>query len=152
MSPEVASVIHACLTTAPGFEQLRDEVEALGFFEMGRQDTDIRWTHADGHEVFLSYAASQTICSVWFDGEYQAEASELASLLTRDGYSAKSPTDQFGMAWTNGDKRLMRLVVREKDAKPSFGARVRRLAENLRLVTKRVYKQRLGSVLFVQRN
>lgn len=152
MSPEVARAIHACLATAPGFERLRDEVEALGFFETGRQESDIRWTHAEGHEVFLSYGASQTICSVWFDGEYEAEVSELAGLLTRDGYSAKAHTDQIGMAWTVGDKRLMRLVVREEQTKPDAGAGFRRWAEKKRMAAKPVYRQRLGAALLVQGN
>src|SRR6266404_5080311 len=108
MSPVVASAIKACPAAAPGFEQLRDEVEALGFFETGRQGEDIRWTHADGHVVLLSYSAAQAICSVWFDGEYEAEASELTGLLTGDGYSAKSHPDQSGMAWAIGNGRLMR--------------------------------------------
>jgi hypothetical protein len=152
MSPEVARVIHACLATAPGFEHLRDEVEALGFFETGRHESDIRWTHAEGHEVFLSYAASQTTCSVWYDGEYEAEVSELAELLTRDGYPAKAHTDQFGTAWAIGDKRLMRLVIKGEQTKPGTGAGFRRWAEKKRLVAKSVYKQRLGAALLVQGN
>ncbi len=151
MSPEVASAIKACLSAAPGFEQLRDDVEALGFFETGRQGEDVRWTHADGHVVLLSYTASQAICSVWFDGEYEAEAAELVSLLTRECYSPKAHGDNFGTAWTIDGGRFMRLVTKE-DAKPGVGAGVRRLAENLRLVTKRGYKQRLGAALFVQRD
>ena len=151
MSPEVARVIHACLVTAPGFEQLRDEVEALGFFETGRRDEDIRWTHADGHEVYLAYVPSQTICTVWFDGEYEAEVSEVAGLLARDGYSAEPRTDQLGASWTIGDKRLMRLVVKE-DAKQSPGAGFRRWSENKRLVEKVVSRQRLGAALLVQGN
>jgi hypothetical protein len=151
MSPEVASAIKACLSAAPGFEQLRDDVEALGFFETGRQGEDVRWTHADGHVVLLSYTASQATCSVWFDGEYEVEASELTGLLTGDGYEAKSHTDQFGTAWTIGSGRFMRLVTKE-EAKPGFGAGARKLAENLCLVTKRGYKQRLGAALFVQRD
>jgi hypothetical protein len=150
MSPVVASAIK-CLAAAPGFEQLRDEVEALGFSKQaGGERTPL--DRADGHVVLLSYSASQAICSVWFEGEYETEALELASLLTRDGYSAKSHADQFGTAWTIGNGRLMRLVTKEEDAKPGFGAEFRRLAKNLRLVTKRVYKQRLSAALFVQRD
>jgi hypothetical protein len=152
MSPEVARAIHACLATAPGFERLRDEVEALGYFETGRLESDIRWAHAEGHDVFLSYGASETICSVWFDGEYQAEIAELTSLLTQDGYSAEARADKFGMTWTIGDKRQMRLVVSEKDTKPSLGAGFRRWAENRRLAAKPVYRQRLGAALVVQGN
>jgi hypothetical protein len=154
MSPEVASVIHACLAAAPGFEQLRDDVEALGFFETARLDSDIRWTHAEGHEVFLSYAASQTICSVWFDGEYQTGVADLASLLAKEGYPAKAYADQVGTAWRIDDNKLMRLAAREKDAKPkpAVDPRFRRLAENLQLVKKQGYEQRLCAALIVQRN
>jgi hypothetical protein len=152
MSPEVARAIHACLATAPGFGQLRDEVEALGFFEMGRHESDIRWTHADGCEVFLSYADTQTICSVWFDGEYEAEIAALASLLAEDGYPAQSQSDSHGMIWPIGDKKVMRLVVKDTDAKPDPGAGLRRWSENKRLVAKQVEKRRLGAALLVQRN
>ena len=101
----------------------------------------------------MSYGASQTICSVWFDGEYEAEVSELAGLLTRDGYSAKALTDQIGMAWTVGDKRLIRRpVVREEQRKPDAGAGFRRWAEKKRMAEKPVYRQRLGAALLVQGN
>jgi len=152
MLPEVARVIRACLAAAPGFEQLRDEVEAIGFFETARDEVDIRWTHADGHEVFLSYGDSQTTCSVWFDGEYKTAVTDVADLLTKDGYPAETHTDELGAAWVIGDKRQMRLGAKGKETKSTVDPRFRRLAENLQLVKKPGYGQRLCAALFVQGN
>ena len=154
MAPEVARAIHACLATAPGFEGLRDEVEALGFFETANYGSDIRWTHAEGHEVFLSIADSQSTCSVWFDGDYQTGVAEVARLLTEEGYPAGVHADQMGAAWRIGDNRQLRLAARERDTKPkrAVDPGFRRLAENLQLVKKQGYEQRLCAALFVQRN
>jgi hypothetical protein len=150
MLPEVASVIRTCLAAAPEFEQLSDKMEAFGFRETGRQGADIRWTHKQGFEVFLSYTASQKICSVWFDGEYEKEVPALTSLLKQDGYLPETHADQFGVAWSIDDSTQMRLVVREENA--NLGIEIRKLAENLRMIAKRVHKQRLGATLFVQRD
>jgi len=154
MAPEVARAIQACIATAPGFGELRDEVEALGFFETANYGSEIRWTHAEGHEVFLQIADTRTVCSVWFDGEYQTAVSELGDLLVEWGYPPNSHPDQLGMAWMVGEGKQMRLVVREKDTKPkpAVDPGFRRLAENLQLVKKQGYEQRLGAALFVQRD
>jgi hypothetical protein len=154
MSPEVARAIQACLASAPGFERLRDEVEALGFFETANYGSEIRWTHAEGHEVFLAIGKSRTTCSVWFDGECQAAVFDVADLLTKEGYTARPHADASGTAWTVGDKRQLRLAAREKDVKPkqAVDPGFRRLAENLQLVKREGYRQRLCAALFVQRD
>jgi hypothetical protein len=114
MSPVLVKAIEACLTSARDIGGFDQRILESGFYLDRQRGNDVRWRHEEGYEAFVSQLPNQSVCSVWFDGDFDVVVSELDALVRSKTSARKSfVISETGPTWDVGHGATLRLFAKE---------------------------------------